>query len=231
MVPMFMKKVVTVPAAALLLSLGANAMGQDQAWEQQVGQCGQEYNLEAPPIGKAEITCVMTKNQRLFVLKGNNKIQKRETIEHELTANQDFVDSDGADRTFAQPKLPPIELGLEDGVQQCKGYNCQGTEAQIVRTKIDADFGGRRTANILVTDYKESELTFGNACDVLEAFVVEGRTGDICPKQFIDGMTRENVTLFTLTELRDLIEAKIAEIHDGTEASVKHCKVLQQQGF
>jgi len=229
MMSVFFKRVVTVPAATILLSIGAHAMWQDQDQCQQA-QCGVEFNLEVPKLTKPCVSCVLTKDQTVYELKGGTVVQKKQTVVNEVALVKDFVDGDGDDRTFLQEKLPAIPMGLEDGQLAHKGYNCQQTETQVIRTKIDADFGGRKTGYATVTNYREAELVYGDSSQIIDALLIEGKPGAMAVSEFIDGMTEGDYENFTIAEVRVLIDEAIRKLHNGP-LTVEKCHHLQQQGL
>lgn len=210
-----LRKVIT-PAAALLLSLGANAMtqgnyGQDYGQDCGQGQQCEEYNLEVPKAGCQNVTARKTKHQVSYNLLGGTTIQKKELIVMEFQVRQPLEDGNDLVQEWPVEKTPCFDVDQDQASQTCQKYKEGDTEATVLKRSRRTDFEGIKEGTVEVKHYTESELVFHGG----DAKWEERPCGEISPEEFVENFTPGQASNFKINHLKNKLDNLWEEVRKG----------------
>lgn len=203
------------PAAALLLSLGANAMGQhdqSQGYERQ-DQCGPEFNLTLPKVAPESINCKRTKHQVTYELVSGTTINKREKIVTECVLRQNLTDGNDLVQEWPVEKVcPGTDYDQDQNQSQLqKGHTSGPIDTQVMKKYQRTDFDGVKEGNMIITHYTEEDLTFNGG----DAYMENRPCSKITPEEFLEGFSEGQASNFKIRDLKSRIDSLVEELGKG----------------
>lgn len=151
----FSKRLIVMSVAGMLLSLGANAMNQ---LKQQQDQWRPGAGLTKPPTECPSVSCVQTRNEATWSLKGATTVHVRKLTTVECQLTQGDSDRLCGNKTYPIKKICGID-NSQCSNQQKDGYQCGGLDVQPISSNWSTVADGSKTGNAEYQHLEEYELT------------------------------------------------------------------------
>lgn len=214
MLSVFSKRIINASLAALLLSLTANAMQQQQQ------QCAPEKQITKPCVPSTSMDCRRVKHTVTYHLTTGENIVKRTEVVTEYSGKQTWSDQGCDDKTFPVEKICPGETSQTAQKGNLKGEQCGQISSAPISTCWSQQYSGIKTGVLTRKDYITDELTFesGDSC-------IEERDVSKCKVSYEEFLADHTDTRgLTLSQMKEATQALQEQLTHVGQIKIKHHK-------